>query len=76
MQGNRLTATADANMLQSCMMSRIMLAQWADLIILSVIHQHVAIWTKIFVLGDAWTANIEKSHGALLGCAVSIHTRL
>jgi hypothetical protein len=74
MKGNWLTATADANMLQSCMMSRVMLAQWADFVILSVIHQHVAIRTKIFVLGDAWTANVEKSHGALLGCAVSMYT--
>jgi hypothetical protein len=52
------------------------LAQRADLVILALAHKHVAIRAKIFVLSNAWAANIEKSHGVLLGALLSMRTRL
>jgi hypothetical protein len=61
-----LAATAEAEPLLLSCVARVVLAQRANFILLAVIHEDVAVRAKIFVLGDAWSTYIEKSHGRLL----------
>jgi hypothetical protein len=47
----------------SCTLARVIFADRADLIVITFIHEEMAVGAKIFVFGNAWATNIEKSHG-------------
>jgi hypothetical protein len=44
-------------------MARVIFADGADLIVIPFIHEEMAVGAKIFVFGNAWSTNVEKSHG-------------
>jgi hypothetical protein len=44
-------------------MARVIFADGADLVVILFIHEDVAVGAKIVVFGNAWSTNVEKSHG-------------
>jgi hypothetical protein len=56
--------------------ARIVLTHRTGLIVIPVIQQHVAVRTKILVLGDAGSADIQKAHDVFLSPALYHAARL
>ena len=56
-----------------CPLARIMVAERADFIVLAFVHEDVTVRAIIFILCNPWSADIEKSHGHLLGSGSRAH---
>jgi hypothetical protein len=56
--------------------ARIVLTHRTGLIVIPVIQQHMAVRAKILVLGDAGSANIQKTHDVFLSPALYRAARL
>jgi hypothetical protein len=51
--------------LSSCSLTRVVLAQMTHLIAIAFIQEHETVRAEFFVYGDAGSADVEKTHGAL-----------